>query len=38
VLAEDAIGYIEEDDRGYALEHAGWLFGEVASLAELGFE
>ena len=38
VLAEDAIGYIEEDDREYALDHAGWLFGEVAPLAELGFE
>ncbi|GGN99332.1 MULTISPECIES: cysteine hydrolase family protein [Haloarcula] len=29
VLAEDAVGFIEEDHREYALEHADWLFGEV---------
>ncbi|MFB6174132.1 MAG: cysteine hydrolase family protein, partial [Halobacteriales archaeon] len=28
VLVEDAVGYIEEDHREYALEHADWLFGE----------
>jgi hypothetical protein len=29
-LVEDAVGYIEEDHREYALDHADWLFGEVA--------
>jgi nicotinamidase-related amidase len=38
VLAEDAIGYIEESDREYALEHADWLFGEVTTLDEIAFE
>lgn len=37
VLAEDAIGYIEADDREYALEHADWLFGECVSLADVEF-
>ena len=37
VLAEDAIGYIEEGDREYALEHADWLFGEVEPLSEVSF-
>ncbi|MDS0261629.1 cysteine hydrolase [Haloarcula sp. S1CR25-12] len=30
VLAEDAIGFIEEGHHEYALDHADWLFGEVA--------
>jgi nicotinamidase-related amidase len=38
VLAEDAIGFIEEGDREYALDHAGWLFGDVASLEEISLE
>jgi nicotinamidase-related amidase len=29
VLVEDCVGYIEDDHREYALEHADWLFGEV---------
>jgi len=29
VLVEDAVGYLEDDHREYALEHADWLFGEV---------
>ena len=37
VLVEDAIGFIEEDDREYALDHAGWLFGEVNELDEIEF-
>ena len=28
VLVEDAVGYLKEDHREYALEHADWLFGE----------
>ncbi|SFB67322.1 Nicotinamidase-related amidase [Halobiforma haloterrestris] len=31
ILVEDCIGYIEEDHREYALDHADWLFGEVAT-------
>ena len=38
VLIEDAIGYIDEGDREYALNHAGWLFGEVTDLNGLGFD
>jgi nicotinamidase-related amidase len=37
VLVEDAIGAIEDDHREYALEHAEWLFGELASLADVRF-
>jgi nicotinamidase-related amidase len=38
VLVEDAIGHIEEAHREYALDHAGWLFGEVTSLGDVAFE
>ncbi len=37
ILVEDCIGAIEPDHREYALEHAGWLFGEVAESADLEF-
>ena len=37
VLVADAIGYIEENDREYALDHADWLFGEVTELDAVGF-
>ncbi len=37
VLVEDAIGFIERDDREYALDHAGWLFGEVEPLDDIEF-
>ena len=37
ILVEDAIGYIEEDHHEYAMEHAGWLFGEVAESDEIAF-
>ena len=37
VLVEDAVGYIEEDHREYALEHADWLFGEVTDRGALSF-
>jgi nicotinamidase-related amidase len=38
VLVEDAIGYIEEAHREYALDHADWLFGEVTTLDDVAFE
>jgi nicotinamidase-related amidase len=37
LLVEDAIGFIEEGDRKYALDHADWLFGEVTTLEALSF-
>ena len=37
VLVEDAIGYIEEGDREYALDHADWLFGEVTEAGAVQF-
>jgi nicotinamidase-related amidase len=38
VLVEDAIGYIEEEHREYALDHADWLFGEVLDRDEVAFQ
>jgi nicotinamidase-related amidase len=38
VLVEDAIGYIEEGHHEYALEHADFLFGEVATMDEVTFD
>ncbi|MFB6155122.1 MAG: cysteine hydrolase family protein [Haloferacaceae archaeon] len=38
VLVEDALGYIEEGHREYAVEHADWLFGEVTTLGDVAFE
>ncbi|PSP96947.1 cysteine hydrolase [Halobacteriales archaeon QS_5_70_17] len=35
VLVEDAVGFIEEDHREYALDHAGWLFGEVKPIEDV---
>jgi nicotinamidase-related amidase len=37
VLVEDAVGFIEEDHREYAVEHADWLFGEVAEREDVTF-
>ncbi|WP_331235114.1 cysteine hydrolase family protein [Natronorarus salvus] len=38
VLVEECIGFIEEAHREYALEHAGWLFGEVIGRDEVTFD
>lgn len=38
VIVEDAVGYIEEDHRDYAVEHAAWLFGEGVELDDVEFE
>jgi len=35
VIVEDAVGYIAEDDKKYALEHAEWLFGELSTVEEI---
>ncbi len=37
VLVEDAVGYIEAGHREYALDHADWLFGEVATREDVSF-
>ncbi|MEF8852656.1 MAG: isochorismatase family cysteine hydrolase [Haloarculaceae archaeon] len=37
VLLEDAVGYIEDAHREYALEHADFLFGEVVGLSDAEF-
>jgi len=37
VVVEDALGYIEEDHREYATEHAAWLFGETATRDDVAF-
>lgn len=37
ILLSDAVGYIEEDHREYALEHADWLFGEVYECDDIAF-
>jgi nicotinamidase-related amidase len=29
IVLEDLVGYIEESDKEYALQHIDWLFGEV---------
>ena len=38
VLVTDAVGYLEEAHRDYALEHADWLFGETTTLDEVAFD
>jgi nicotinamidase-related amidase len=38
VLVEDAVGYIEERHREYALDHADWLFGEVTAREDVVFD
>ncbi|WP_251341765.1 cysteine hydrolase family protein [Haloplanus halophilus] len=37
VLVEDAIGYIEESDHEYAIDHADWLFGETTTVDAVEF-
>ncbi|MFB6360382.1 MAG: cysteine hydrolase family protein [Halobacteriales archaeon] len=37
VLVEDAVGFIEEDHREYALDHADWLFGETTTVDAIQF-
>ena len=38
VLVEDALGYIEENHKEYAVEHSDFLFGEVTTKAEIEFD
>lgn len=38
IVVEDAVGYIDEADKEYALEHIDFLFGETASRNEIQYE
>lgn len=35
IVVEDLVGYIEESDKEYALEHVDWLFGNVLDSEEV---
>lgn len=35
IVVEDLVGYIEESDKDYALEHVDWLFGNVLKSQEV---
>lgn len=37
VLVTDAIGYLEESHKTYALDHADWLFGETVTRDEIEY-
>ncbi|MES3161097.1 MAG: cysteine hydrolase [Halorubrum sp.] len=37
VVVEDALGYITEDHREYAVDHADWLFGETTTRNSISF-
>jgi len=37
VVVEDAVGFLEESDKEYAVDHAEWLFGESAALTDITF-
>lgn len=37
VVVEDALGYLDESDQEYAVEHADWLFGEAVQREDLEF-
>jgi nicotinamidase-related amidase len=37
VIVTDALGFLEEDHRDYAVEHADWLFGETVHREEIEF-
>ncbi|MWV63232.1 isochorismatase family protein [Halorubrum sp. JWXQ-INN 858] len=38
VIVEDALGYLTDDHKAYAVEHAGWLFGETTTLDAVAFD
>ncbi|WP_224267815.1 cysteine hydrolase family protein [Haloprofundus salinisoli] len=38
ILVTDAVGYIEEGHKEYAVDHADWLFGETTTLDDVAFE
>lgn len=38
IIVEDALGYLEEADKEYAVNHADWLFGETTTVDQVSFE
>ncbi|WP_117594260.1 cysteine hydrolase family protein [Haloprofundus halophilus] len=38
ILVTDALGYIEEGHKEYAVDHADWLFGETTTLDDVTFD
>ena len=38
VVVEDALGYITDDHREYAVDHAEWLFGETTTRENIAFD
>lgn len=38
VVVEDLVGYLEESDKEYALEHVEWLFGRTINSGEVQFD
>ena len=38
VVVEDALGYITEEHREYAVDHADWLFGETTTREAVAFD
>ncbi|WP_436346704.1 cysteine hydrolase family protein [Natronorubrum sp. FCH18a] len=37
LMVEDCIGAIEDEHKEYAIDHAGWLFGEIVDSDDLAF-
>jgi nicotinamidase-related amidase len=38
IVVEDCLGYLDESDKEYAVEHTDWLFGETVKKNELDWE
>jgi nicotinamidase-related amidase len=38
IVVEDLVGYLEQSDKEYALEHIDWLFGRTIESREVQFE
>lgn len=38
VVVDDLVGYLEESDKEYALEHVEWLFGRTVSSSDVQFD
>lgn len=37
IIVEDALGYLKESDRDYAVEHTDWLYGEAREKESISF-
>jgi len=38
IVVSDLVGYLEESDKAYALEHFDWLFGRTVDSTDISFE